>query len=222
MKEKHQPWTVIDRKNLFAAPPWLDLSVETVRIPDGRVIDDFYQLKLPDFVDVFAETADGHGIMIRQYKHGARRGALGGGAPGTAGGNRLSGRKLDQSRFLHRQRQPGMRKRALLQGNGSRKGEGTGLGRPRGNGDRSHGSAGTGRGSGRRAGNPAQPCRGDRHGHGPSTLALILPEPPIDGRRADLEKCSRPRNVAVALTERLADVIHLDLLHGAQTDAFRG
>ena len=69
----HQPWRVLDTKEVFAARPWLKLSVEKVEVADGRVVDDFYQLELPDFTVVFAETPEGRVLVIRQYKHGPRR-----------------------------------------------------------------------------------------------------------------------------------------------------
>ena len=72
----HSPWQVLKSSEIFTADPWLTLSVQQVRVPDGRVIDDFYQLALPDFIVVFAETGKGEVIMIRQYKHGARRTSL--------------------------------------------------------------------------------------------------------------------------------------------------
>ncbi len=72
----HSPWQVLKTSEVFSAEPWLTLSVQQVRVPDGRVIDDYYQLSLPDFIVVFAETASGKVIMIRQYKHGARQTSL--------------------------------------------------------------------------------------------------------------------------------------------------
>ena len=72
----HSPWQVLKTSEVFSADPWLTLSVQQVRVPDGRVIDDYYQLSLPDFIVVFAETGKGEVIMIRQYKHGARRTSL--------------------------------------------------------------------------------------------------------------------------------------------------
>lgn len=50
--------------------PWVQLSVEQVRLPDGKVVDEYYQIKLPDSVIVFAQTTDGKIIMERLYKHG--------------------------------------------------------------------------------------------------------------------------------------------------------
>jgi ADP-ribose pyrophosphatase len=46
---------------------------EAVRLPDGRQVDDYLQLYLPDFVVVFAETPHAQVICLRQYKHGPRR-----------------------------------------------------------------------------------------------------------------------------------------------------
>ena len=72
----HSPWKVLKTSEVFSAEPWLALSVQQVRVPDGRIIDDFYQLALPDFTLVFATTPSGEIIMIRQYKHGAKRTSL--------------------------------------------------------------------------------------------------------------------------------------------------
>lgn len=73
MSREPSPWRVLSSRELLAAPPVLRLSVDTVELPDGRVIDDFYQLRLRNFVNVYAETVEGRVLVIRQYKHGARR-----------------------------------------------------------------------------------------------------------------------------------------------------
>jgi len=70
---RHRPWTVLDSRDLVDADPFLKLRVETVELPDGRRIDDYYQLDMPSFACVFAETADGRIVVYRQYRHGTRR-----------------------------------------------------------------------------------------------------------------------------------------------------
>jgi len=70
------PWRVLHRKPIFSALPWINLSVEKIQMPDGKIIDDFYHLDIPDFVVIFAETAKGGVITLRQYKHGAGRDSL--------------------------------------------------------------------------------------------------------------------------------------------------
>ena len=42
-------------------------------LPDGRIIDDYYQIELPEYAVVFARTAEGAVVMERLYKHGTRR-----------------------------------------------------------------------------------------------------------------------------------------------------
>ncbi len=66
-------WQVIETRQVVDAAPWLQLSVQSVRLPDGRVVDDYYQLAMPDFAIVYATTADRDLLLLKQYKHGLRR-----------------------------------------------------------------------------------------------------------------------------------------------------
>jgi ADP-ribose pyrophosphatase len=67
------PWRIIDRRRVFSGGPIREIAVETVELPDGRVVADYYQVTLPDYVLIFAESDDGTVAMLRQYKHGLRR-----------------------------------------------------------------------------------------------------------------------------------------------------
>lgn len=66
-------WETLKSKEVFSADPWIRLSVEQVRLPDGRVVDDYYQMQLVDCAIIFAETKKGKVVMERQYKHGVRK-----------------------------------------------------------------------------------------------------------------------------------------------------
>jgi ADP-ribose pyrophosphatase len=68
-----KPWKVIGSRDLLDRQPFLKVRVETIELPDGRHIDDYYQLEMPSFVCIFAETEDGKVITYRQYRHGAKR-----------------------------------------------------------------------------------------------------------------------------------------------------
>lgn len=46
---------------------------EHIRLPDGRRIDDFYTVRLRDFVVVAPFTEDGLVVLVRHYRHGPRR-----------------------------------------------------------------------------------------------------------------------------------------------------
>ena len=76
MKIKAQsfhPWRTIERREVLSVPGRLTVAVETVELPDGRVIDDYWQVVAQPYVVVFAQTADGRVICQRQYRHGPRR-----------------------------------------------------------------------------------------------------------------------------------------------------
>ena len=64
---------VLSSRDLHDASPFLKVRVETVRLPDGRRIPDYYQLDMPSFACILAETADGRTIVYKQYRHGSRR-----------------------------------------------------------------------------------------------------------------------------------------------------
>jgi len=68
-----RPWTVREERTLLSRPPFIEISSQSVELPDGRRIDDFYQIAMPDYVSVFAEASDGRLVLLRQYRHGVRR-----------------------------------------------------------------------------------------------------------------------------------------------------
>lgn len=70
MQKKIEPWEILKSQELFVAPPWIKLSVQHVRLPNGKMVDDYYQINLPEYAVVFAQTTDGRVIMERQYKNG--------------------------------------------------------------------------------------------------------------------------------------------------------
>lgn len=51
--------------------PWCRVRRDTVQLPSGKIIDDYFVSVRPEVVLVFPVTAGGNAIMVRQYKHGA-------------------------------------------------------------------------------------------------------------------------------------------------------
>jgi ADP-ribose pyrophosphatase len=64
------PWQVLSREVALDASPWLRCWVETVKLPTGKVYDDFYTVEMRDFAIVFALTDDGNVVAERNYRHG--------------------------------------------------------------------------------------------------------------------------------------------------------
>lgn len=49
----------------------IEVIQQTVKLPDGRQLDDYFLFKVSNAAIVVAITKEGNVIMVRQYKHGA-------------------------------------------------------------------------------------------------------------------------------------------------------
>jgi ADP-ribose pyrophosphatase len=68
-----QTWRVRERRLVLDADPWLRVWSEDLELPNGREVDEFFTIEMPDYVVVVAVTDDGLIVTERGYKHGARR-----------------------------------------------------------------------------------------------------------------------------------------------------
>lgn len=51
--------------------PWATLRTDKCEMPDGRIVEDYYVLEYPNWVNAVAITADNKVLMVRQYRHAA-------------------------------------------------------------------------------------------------------------------------------------------------------
>jgi ADP-ribose diphosphatase len=65
------PWETLSTEIVFDHH-WYRLRRETVRLPSGAVVDDYFVSERADVVLVFAVTPDGHVVFVRQWKQGRR------------------------------------------------------------------------------------------------------------------------------------------------------
>lgn len=63
-------WEVLHQRTIYHTAPWIKRSIQRIRLPDRRVIDDFCCIHPTDDTVVAAQTPDNHFIMERQHKHG--------------------------------------------------------------------------------------------------------------------------------------------------------
>jgi ADP-ribose pyrophosphatase len=68
-----QPWTTLERRVEFSGGPIREIAKETVRLPNGRIIPDFYTARMGDYSLVYALTPERRVLVLRQYRHGVRR-----------------------------------------------------------------------------------------------------------------------------------------------------
>src|SRR5260370_8012397 len=65
-------WTVESTTSLLRRDPWFEVLEEHIKLPDGRRVDDFYTIRLRDFVVVAALTDGGSLVTVKHYRHGSR------------------------------------------------------------------------------------------------------------------------------------------------------
>src|SRR5688572_21410849 len=51
--------------------PWATVRTDKCQMPDGRIVDEYYVLEYPNWVNAVAITGDGGILMVRQYRHAA-------------------------------------------------------------------------------------------------------------------------------------------------------
>jgi ADP-ribose pyrophosphatase len=66
-------WKVRSRRSELQRRPWLEVFRETVELPGGRLVDDFYTIEMQDFVVTAAFTPSRDVVVERLYRHGSGR-----------------------------------------------------------------------------------------------------------------------------------------------------
>lgn len=75
-QEEHKPdsrlterkWETLESEYLIRRP-WLTARRDTVKLPNGTIIPEYYVLEYPDWVNVLAITDEGQYVLVRQYRH---------------------------------------------------------------------------------------------------------------------------------------------------------
>jgi ADP-ribose pyrophosphatase len=67
-----QPWQVLESKYNYR-DRWLALRSDTVRLPNGSLLDPYHVIEQPDWVTAVALSHDGKIVLVEEYRHGARQ-----------------------------------------------------------------------------------------------------------------------------------------------------
>ena len=85
-------WVVESTTSLLRREPWIEVFEEHIRLPDGRLVDDFYTIRLRNFVVVAPLTDEGELVVVQinpqKYEEVGRKVIVGKTrqAPALAGG----------------------------------------------------------------------------------------------------------------------------------------
>lgn len=67
---KDLKWKVLSSEYIHRGP-WATLRTDVCEMPDGRIVDQYYVLEYPNWVNAVAVTEDNKILMVTQYRHAA-------------------------------------------------------------------------------------------------------------------------------------------------------
>ncbi len=61
-------WQTLSSRTILDLAPWFSVIQDSIRLPNGRTVDDFYRIEGPDYVLVTAVNPEGAILFERAYK----------------------------------------------------------------------------------------------------------------------------------------------------------
>ncbi len=68
-------WKVIEREYLHRRP-WLTVRRDSLQMPDGTIVPEYYVLEYPNWVNIIAITKEKKFILVKQYRPGIEKTCL--------------------------------------------------------------------------------------------------------------------------------------------------
>jgi ADP-ribose pyrophosphatase len=70
MDYKNLSWKTLSSEYIHKGP-WATLRTDKCEMPSGHIVEDYYVLEYPNWVNAVAITEDNKILMVRQYRHAA-------------------------------------------------------------------------------------------------------------------------------------------------------
>ena len=67
-----QEWQILKSHTVYDYPPFIKLVKQTVELSDGKIVDDYHSLEMPDYCLVIAFCGEQEIITLRGYRHGLK------------------------------------------------------------------------------------------------------------------------------------------------------
>ena len=68
LKKNKNLWQILSKTKVFESKPWITIYSKKVKLPSGKIIERYNEIKLNDFVIVYALTKHNKLIVEKQYK----------------------------------------------------------------------------------------------------------------------------------------------------------
>ena len=65
----NQKWESLTKESILVKKPWFEVFREEVRLPDGKIVPDYFGIEMPYYTTVFAVTEEQKIMVLRCYRH---------------------------------------------------------------------------------------------------------------------------------------------------------
>jgi ADP-ribose pyrophosphatase len=65
-----QAWQTLSREVVFEAKHWFRIMKDTIKLPSGRIVDDYFRIEGGEYVLIYARSKEGKVLVEKHYKHG--------------------------------------------------------------------------------------------------------------------------------------------------------
>ena len=69
MSFDNQKWNSLTKESILVKKPWFEVFREEIRLPDGKVVPEYYEIEMPHYTAVFAVTVEQQIMVLRCYRH---------------------------------------------------------------------------------------------------------------------------------------------------------
>ena len=69
MNVDNQKWESLTKESILLKKPWFEVFQEKIRLPDGKVVPEYYEIEMPHYTAVFAVTEEQKIMVLRCYRH---------------------------------------------------------------------------------------------------------------------------------------------------------
>ena len=66
----NREWKVIEKTSVYDCPPLISVEKQKIKLPNGRIVNDFHYLNLPEYLMVYPITSNGKVLILEAYRHG--------------------------------------------------------------------------------------------------------------------------------------------------------
>lgn len=67
---KNKEWKLISRKKVYDGSPYINISIDTVELPNGNIIDDYHRIEVNDAVMLLVQNENNELLVYNEYRHG--------------------------------------------------------------------------------------------------------------------------------------------------------